>query len=81
MANGRASCFSWPSYIIQDAWAAMLEDEKWLTAFLSRNQELLAEQYGVAAKFLKDRGVAFYEKTCVSIQSSTLRYVDEDIVS
>jgi len=41
----------------------MLEDEKWLAGFFSRNQELLAEQYGIAAKFLRDHDVAFFENT------------------
>jgi hypothetical protein len=41
----------------------MLEDEKWLQQFISRNQGLLAEHYAVTTQFLRERRLAFFENT------------------
>jgi hypothetical protein len=52
--------FGWPSYIIQDSWASMLEDEKWTTAFLEKNQKLMADNYAATVSFLGKHGIPHY---------------------
>ncbi|KAK4189482.1 putative 1-aminocyclopropane-1-carboxylate synthase [Podospora australis] len=50
----------WPPYIVQDIWAAMLENEEYTKSFLSKNQALLAEQYGIATKWLEENGIPYF---------------------
>ncbi|KAK3196097.1 hypothetical protein K4F52_000965 [Lecanicillium sp. MT-2017a] len=53
--------FSWPSHILQDAWAAMLEDQAWMDNFMTRKALRMAEHYQFATSFLTRRRIPFYE--------------------
>lgn len=50
----------WPPYLVQDIWAAMLEDTDYTDEFLGKNRELLGESYKVVTDFLKEQGVGYY---------------------
>ncbi|KAH8598679.1 pyridoxal phosphate-dependent transferase [Bisporella sp. PMI_857] len=52
---------SWPSHILQDIWAAMLEDTLWTQEFMLKKRKAMAEQYRFATSFLFERGVRYYE--------------------
>ncbi|KAK4173706.1 putative 1-aminocyclopropane-1-carboxylate synthase [Triangularia setosa] len=53
----------WPPYLVQDIWAAMLEDTNYTDSFLKKNQELLAESYKLVTDFLKEQGVGYFGNT------------------
>lgn len=50
----------WPPYLVQDIWAAMLEDTDYTDEFLGKNRELLGESYKVVTDFLREQGVGYY---------------------
>ena len=50
----------WPPYILQDIWAAMLENKSYLDSFLETNQRLLAEQYAITTQFLDEQGIPYF---------------------
>ncbi|KAK5707476.1 hypothetical protein LTR97_000010 [Elasticomyces elasticus] len=52
--------FSWPSYVIQDTWARILEDEKFLQWYLPENQKRLATNYSTLIKFLDDNSISYF---------------------
>ncbi|KAK4973363.1 hypothetical protein LTR42_005348 [Elasticomyces elasticus] len=52
--------FSWPSYVIQDTWARILEDEKFLQCYLPENQKRLATNYSTLIKFLDDNSISYF---------------------
>ncbi|CAG8243574.1 unnamed protein product [Penicillium salamii] len=53
--------FSWSPHLLQDIWAAMLEDREWLEKFMTKKAELMAENYKIATTFCSDRGINYYE--------------------
>uniref|UniRef100_A0A0B7KGS8 Aminotransferase class I/classII large domain-containing protein n=2 Tax=Bionectria ochroleuca TaxID=29856 RepID=A0A0B7KGS8_BIOOC len=55
------SMFSWSPHLIQDMWAAMLEDRTWLKGFLETKLMLMKENYQIATSFCRDHGIPFYE--------------------
>lgn len=55
------SPFSWSPHILQDVWAAMLEDDEWRHRFFSKNKRLMREQYALATTFLKEHHINYYE--------------------
>ncbi|KAK3651451.1 hypothetical protein LTR56_005593 [Elasticomyces elasticus] len=52
--------FSWPSYVIQDTWARILEDEKFLQWYLPENQKRLATNYRTLIKFLDENSISYF---------------------
>ncbi|KAK4900771.1 hypothetical protein LTR27_001950 [Elasticomyces elasticus] len=52
--------FSWPSYVIQDTWARILEDEKFLQWYLPENQKRLATNYSTLIKFLDENSISYF---------------------
>ncbi|CAG7919655.1 unnamed protein product [Penicillium olsonii] len=53
--------FSWSPHLLQDIWAAMLEDREWLGRFMTKKTKLMAENYKIATSFLSGRGINYYE--------------------
>ncbi|KAJ5342322.1 hypothetical protein N7541_011446 [Penicillium brevicompactum] len=53
--------FSWTPHMLQDIWAAMLEDKQWLDTFMAKKADLMAENYRVTTSFLADRNIKYYE--------------------
>ncbi|CAG8093623.1 unnamed protein product [Penicillium salamii] len=53
--------FSWSPHLLQDIWAAMLEDREWLEKFMTKKAELMAENYKIATSFFSDRGINYYD--------------------
>lgn len=53
--------FSWSPHVLQDVWAAMLEDRKGLEIFMAKKSELMAENYHIATEFFRERGISYYE--------------------
>ncbi|KAL4815671.1 pyridoxal phosphate-dependent transferase [Aspergillus spinulosporus] len=60
-AMSSISMFSWSPHLLQDVWAGMLEDEQWMTSFMARKRELMADHYAIAARFFRECGIPFYE--------------------
>lgn len=58
---GQQSPFSWLPHIIQDVWAAMLEDRKWTNQLFTQNQILMAENYALVTSFLREHDIGYYE--------------------
>ncbi|CAG8429344.1 unnamed protein product [Penicillium salamii] len=58
---GISRIFSWSPHLLQDIWAAMLEDREWLEKFMTKKAELMAENYKIATSFLSDRGINYYD--------------------
>ncbi|KAK3935798.1 putative 1-aminocyclopropane-1-carboxylate synthase [Diplogelasinospora grovesii] len=57
------SSLTWSPYIVQDLWAAMLEDEDFTSSFLKKNRTLLAEQHAIAARFLDRKRIPYYRNS------------------
>lgn len=55
------SMFSWSSHVLQDVWAAMLEDKQWVANFTLRKSKLMAENYNIARSFFSERRISHYE--------------------
>jgi hypothetical protein len=47
--------------VLQDVWAAMLEDEVWLEGFQAKKRTLMSENYGIATAFFRDHNISYYE--------------------
>jgi hypothetical protein len=47
--------------MLQDIWAAMLEDKEWLSTFMTKKADLMAENYRVTTSFLADRNIKYNE--------------------
>ncbi|KAF2018114.1 PLP-dependent transferase [Aaosphaeria arxii CBS 175.79] len=60
-AMSSISMFSWPSHIIQDIWAYMLEDTKWRNNFIGRKLELMEANYRLVTGFLSEIGVDWFQ--------------------
>ncbi|KAK5685488.1 hypothetical protein LTS10_003567 [Elasticomyces elasticus] len=59
-AMATITTFSWPSYVIQDTWARILEDEKFLQWYLPENQNRLATNYRTLIKFLDENSISYF---------------------
>ncbi|QMW26756.1 hypothetical protein G4B84_002001 [Aspergillus flavus NRRL3357] len=55
------SMFSWSPHVLQDVWAAMLEDRQQLERFMIKKGKLMAENYHIATSFSWERGISYYE--------------------
>ncbi|KAK4200973.1 putative 1-aminocyclopropane-1-carboxylate synthase [Triangularia verruculosa] len=53
----------WPPYLVQDIWAAMLENTSYTDSFLQKNQALLAESYRLVTDFLAEQGVGYFKNS------------------
>ncbi|KAL5598274.1 hypothetical protein FOBRF1_012067 [Fusarium oxysporum] len=49
--------FSWSPHILQDVWAAMLEDKQWFESMMSKKNNLMAEQYAFISSFFHERRI------------------------
>ncbi|KAI0173471.1 putative acc synthase [Hypoxylon sp. FL1284] len=52
--------FGWSPYVAQDMWANMLEDQTFLSRFLAKNREILAEHCAILRAFLDQHNIPFY---------------------
>ncbi|TRX91993.1 hypothetical protein FHL15_007090 [Xylaria flabelliformis] len=50
----------WVPYLAQDSWAKMLEDRKFLDAFLTKNRRLLQEHCGIVTASLDQHEIPYY---------------------
>lgn len=55
------SIFSWSPHVLQDVWAAMLEETHWLADFMLQKTNLMADHYSITTSFLSDNSIPFYE--------------------
>ncbi|KAF4422063.1 PLP-dependent transferase [Fusarium acutatum] len=55
------SIFSWSPHVVQDMWAAMLEDQQWLQSFMERKLELMVDNHKIATSFFRHHGIRFYD--------------------
>lgn len=55
------SMFSWSPHVLQDVWAAMLEDKAWLKAFHAKKEILMLENYRIATAFFREHNIRYYE--------------------
>ncbi|RAQ48745.1 hypothetical protein AFGD_010760 [Aspergillus flavus] len=55
------SMFSWSPHVLQDVWAAMLEDRQQLERFMIKKGKLMAENHHIATSFFRERGISYYE--------------------
>ncbi|SPO05310.1 related to 1-aminocyclopropane-1-carboxylate synthase, and related proteins [Cephalotrichum gorgonifer] len=63
MAYVSGFIFSWSPHVLQDVWAAIFEDEKWLSDFMAKKINLMEEQYSIATSFFREHGIRYYEMT------------------
>ncbi|KAH8898013.1 PLP-dependent transferase, partial [Thozetella sp. PMI_491] len=69
------SIFSWSPHLLQDTWAAMLEDEQWLRDFMLKKIELTQEHYGIATSFFRRHSIHYYEMNAGLFIWVDLRYL------
>ncbi|KAH6889398.1 pyridoxal phosphate-dependent transferase [Thelonectria olida] len=69
------SIFSWSPHVLQDIWAAMLENKQWLNNFLRKKTQLMQENYVIATSFLRKHGIPFSEVTAGLFIWVDLRYL------
>ncbi|CAG7556406.1 unnamed protein product [Fusarium equiseti] len=53
--------FSWTPHLVQDIWAAMLENKEWRIELHKKNTSLMAENYGIITRFMQKRRIPYYE--------------------
>lgn len=53
--------FLWSPHVLQDVWAAMLEDDTWRYAFFAKNRKMMSEQYALATAFLRGKGIKWFD--------------------
>ncbi|KAH7174936.1 1-aminocyclopropane-1-carboxylate synthase [Fusarium flagelliforme] len=53
--------FSWTPHLVQDIWAAMLENKEWRIELHKKNTSLMAENYGIITRFMQKRRILYYE--------------------
>jgi len=53
--------FSWTPHLVQDIWAAMLENKEWRMELHKKNTTLTAENYGIITRFMQKRRISYYE--------------------
>ncbi|CAG9961986.1 unnamed protein product [Clonostachys byssicola] len=49
--------FSWSPHVLQDVWAAMLEDKQWFDTMIQKKNKLMAEQYAIISSFFHARNI------------------------
>ncbi|TQW07336.1 aspartate aminotransferase [Cordyceps javanica] len=49
------SIFSWPSHILQDIWACLLDDRRWMQEFMAAKLRFMEENYKTVTSFLFNR--------------------------
>ncbi|KAI5793414.1 pyridoxal phosphate-dependent transferase [Pyronema domesticum] len=54
--------FAWPSSMADKAWAAILNDEEFLGAFIETNKKRLGEQYMRCTQILREHGIQFWDQ-------------------
>ncbi|KAF5007791.1 hypothetical protein FDECE_5915 [Fusarium decemcellulare] len=55
-ANG-LRFFSWSPHVLQDVWAAMLEDKQWFKRMMRKKNLLMAAQYAMVDSFFRVRNI------------------------
>ncbi|KAL3448024.1 pyridoxal phosphate-dependent transferase [Aspergillus insuetus] len=53
--------FSWSAHLLQDIWAAMLEDRTWMQSFMSEKRRLMEMNRQIATSFLRECEIEYYE--------------------
>ena len=53
--------FAWPSYMVQDMWARLLEDREYLSQFQADNCKRLADNYSTLTAILGNHGIEYYK--------------------
>ncbi|PLB54002.1 PLP-dependent transferase [Aspergillus steynii IBT 23096] len=53
--------FSWLPHLLQDAWAAMLEDKQWMERFMEQKRQLMLDRYEMTTAFLSKHDIPYYE--------------------
>ncbi|KAH7393513.1 pyridoxal phosphate-dependent transferase [Cadophora sp. MPI-SDFR-AT-0126] len=59
-AAASLAVFSWSPYVLQDIWAALLEDTEYLNWFASTNQSRLSENHSLATSFLSSHNIKYF---------------------
>jgi hypothetical protein len=54
------SIFGWVPYVVQDLWADILEDEKFLDEFILENRKVLAKHFTILRTFLEQHRIPYY---------------------
>ncbi|KAI2999581.1 hypothetical protein CBS147346_7592 [Aspergillus niger] len=60
-AMSSISMFSWSPHVLQDVWAAKLEDKAWMDNFMGRKTSLMMGNYRIATSFFREHGIRFCE--------------------
>ncbi|TPR06463.1 hypothetical protein CAN33_0021540 [Aspergillus niger] len=55
------SMCSWSPHVLQDVWAAKLEDKAWMDNLMGRTTSLMVENYRIATSFFREHGIRFCE--------------------
>ncbi|KAJ5106933.1 PLP-dependent transferase [Penicillium angulare] len=53
--------FSWSPHILQDAWAAMIENGEWMKTFMKKKTQLMLDRYKTTTAFLSEHGIAYVD--------------------
>ncbi|GLA52791.1 hypothetical protein AnigIFM63604_009670 [Aspergillus niger] len=53
--------FSWSPHVLQDAWAAMMEDKQWVEKFMTQKRDLMVDRYKMITAFFSKHGIPYYE--------------------
>ncbi|KAJ5404585.1 hypothetical protein N7509_004456 [Penicillium cosmopolitanum] len=53
--------FSWSPHVLQDAWAAMLEDQLWLDRFMTQKKARMLNRYQTISGFLSQHGIPYFD--------------------
>ncbi|KAG9569391.1 hypothetical protein KCU71_g2259, partial [Aureobasidium melanogenum] len=60
-AMSSISIFSWSSHILQDVWAAMLENKQWLESVMNKKTQLMKHNYEIVTSFFREHGIEYFE--------------------
>lgn len=60
--------FSWSPHVLQDAWAAMLEDQLWLDRFMTQKKARMLNRYQTISGFLSQHGIPYFDMYVGGIQ-------------
>ncbi|KAK1704955.1 pyridoxal phosphate-dependent transferase [Colletotrichum lupini] len=55
------SIFSWSPHLIQDVWAAMLENKPWLAAFTAEKAERMVVNHRITTSFLREHDIRYFD--------------------
>ncbi|EMC97585.1 hypothetical protein BAUCODRAFT_107204 [Baudoinia panamericana UAMH 10762] len=75
--------FAWEAYLIQDCWARILEDDKWLKQFLTESQKRLSTNYGTLTSFLDQHSIPYYKggNAAIFLWVDLRRWKTEDAIT